>query len=887
MNKQKPKSLLKKKMRLSLMQIFVIFGLLPMLTTTLFAQGYYIDRIKNLEWDSKQTEIEENLEKCCNAIDDFLNSISKISQNVALDNDVIEQNEEIFPSWFEKILETYPEIYDIYVAYAQNGNMTMTFRNNSKFNTMNYPKSAYQNDTQRWYDFSVIKEEFVIKEAHFDEDFMKIWLISILSPIYNSSGDFLGIVGTDIALEQFANIIPQISESDGRSVIMAENFNFSHRIVYTNSGKYLGWELNRYLNYSGITSFENLEISIINEKDGFIGFFYDNHTNSMNYYFKKKIVNQFLNWTLIISISEMEINQEITPFFLLTIAITIASILLITTMFLLLARGFTRSIRIMLKQTNQVRQGIYQKIPTESRISEFLALKRNFNMMVTSIQEQVDKFRVLADLSPYSIAGVELPQKITYINKAFEQVFGYTLEDIATVDDWIEKSFNTDKKREQIRSHWDWVINNMEKAKEKPKKFEVITKSGKKLEILAYILEVTQNTTFFVYENITAKKQQEKIQLNAQKLESLAIIAGGIAHDFNNILMALLGNINLLQMEEDLSPFMKETLMTLEKSVVRARGISNQLLTFSKGGDPVMKPCNLVEIAKDAVDFTTHGSRCVVNLNIDSNIPMMFVDEAQISQVIQNLLINSQQAMPNGGQINLNLTKVRFPAKNEFSLAEGEYVKIEVIDSGVGIPPEFMDKIFTPYFTSKPKGNGLGLATCYSIIKKHKGYIGFNSKLNQGSTFFFYLPIFHYGKATESEIDEKEEFPSCKILILEDEENIRQTLSKILTKWGSEVISATDGEEALRIFREEFERKVPFEIVILDLTIPGGLGGKEVIKKMRELDPEISAIVSSGYSNERIMSNFSEYGFNGVLKKPFTLKELSKSLKTVYQTKKK
>jgi CheY-like chemotaxis protein len=314
---------------------------------------------------------------------------------------------------------------------------------------------------------------------------------------------------------------------------------------------------------------------------------------------------------------------------------------------------------------------------------------------------------------------------------------------------------------------------------------------------------------------------------------------------------------------------------------MRARDLTQQLLTFSKGGAPIKKTASIDELLKDTTVFTLSGSNVKCKFSIPEDLWSVEIDEGQISQVINNLIINADQAMPEGGTISISAENVIIGAEDVLPLKEGRYLKIKIQDQGIGIPEEYLQKIFDPYFTTKQKGSGLGLTIAYSIIKNHKGYIAVKSKLGVGSKFSIYLP------ALEKQIPKKKEAEirpitgKGKIMVMDDEEIIRTSLGEILTFLGYEPEFARNGEEALATYKKAIDSGQSFDAVILDLTIRGGMGGKETIKKLIEIDPKVKAIVSSGYSTDPVMADFKNYGFRGVVAKPYDIKELSKELDDV------
>jgi PAS domain S-box-containing protein len=385
-----------------------------------------------------------------------------------------------------------------------------------------------------------------------------------------------------------------------------------------------------------------------------------------------------------------------------------------------------------------------------------------------------------------------------------------------------------------------------------------------------------------VFRDITERKKKEEEFLKASKLESIGILAGGIAHDFNNILTAMLMNISLAKMLTAPTDKVHEILTKAEKASQRAKDLTHQLLTFSKGGAPIKKTASIKEIIVDTASFALRGSNVRCEFMFAPELWPVEVDEGQISQVFNNLVINADQAMPDGGIIFFTCENTLIGPEHALPLQNGPYVKITVKDQGIGIPKEHFGKIFDPYFTTKERGSGLGLATSYAIIRNHGGLISLESELGVGSTFTIYLPA----------SQKKEQIPLVcdpsspggnkgRILIMDDEEAIRDVVGNTLTLLGYSVDFAKDGAEAIARYQREKEAGHPFDLVIMDLTIPGGMGGKEAVRALKNYDPQIKAIVSSGYSNDPVMANFRNYGFCGFVAKPFHIHELEQTLQNI------
>ncbi|MFA5111257.1 MAG: ATP-binding protein [Desulfobaccales bacterium] len=378
--------------------------------------------------------------------------------------------------------------------------------------------------------------------------------------------------------------------------------------------------------------------------------------------------------------------------------------------------------------------------------------------------------------------------------------------------------------------------------------------------------------------DITDRKRLEEEHLRFSKLESLGTMAGGIAHDFNNILTAILGNIGLAMVDDQIRPQVQERLVQAEQACLRAQTLSQQLLTFAKGGAPIKKIIPISKLLKNTVGLTLSGSKSRCELSIPEDLWPVEVDERQVNQVFNNLLLNADQAMPEGGVISIVAENILGETEADLPNPAGKYVKFIFSDQGTGISPKYINRIFDPYFSTKEKGSGLGLATVYSIIKNHCGLIKVKSQVEVGTIFTLYLPAIETGAFAANQGTPISTGDQVRVLVMDDEEMVRQVLGRILAHLGYQAELASDGSEAIEKFVKAQAEGRPFATVILDLTVPGGMGGKDAIKELLKIDPQVKAIVSSGYSDDPIMAGFQEYGFRGVVAKPYRMPELSKIL---------
>lgn len=386
---------------------------------------------------------------------------------------------------------------------------------------------------------------------------------------------------------------------------------------------------------------------------------------------------------------------------------------------------------------------------------------------------------------------------------------------------------------------------------------------------------------------ICERERLEDELLKAQKLESLGLLAGGIAHDFNNLLTAIGCNLSLVGSELDGSGLTRaaaasEFVREAEQAVVRATGLTRQLLTFSRGGMPIRKTCDLAALVRNTGRFVVRGSLARCYFELPDSLWLADVDEGQIDQVVSNLVINATQAMPDGGTVRISAANVYTDVISEPMLKPGRYVELSFADEGVGIPPDQCAKVFDPYFTTKAGGSGLGLATAYSIVGKHQGRITVSSEIGVGTTFVIYLPASDQLLVPAVKpVQHGRRNAGGRLLVMDDEESICTMVKRVATRLGYEVAVASDGVAALARFAEARRGGTRFDAVILDLTIPGGMGGLETLRQLRIGCRDVVAIASSGYSEDPVLANYAEYGFCGILAKPYTVGQLRAVLQRI------
>jgi PAS domain S-box-containing protein len=491
-----------------------------------------------------------------------------------------------------------------------------------------------------------------------------------------------------------------------------------------------------------------------------------------------------------------------------------------------------------------------------------------------ALRESEENFRVLFNESPLATVLSEIPSgKIAFVNKRMADALGMSATQIIgkSANDLGILKNSADQEQLTAMITKQGFVDNVE--------VENVLSDGSPGNDLVFMRLVTINGKIYcltVIQDITERKKTEALLMNAQKLESLGVLAGGIAHDFNNLLTGIFGYIDLaLFRSKDavIVEYLGKTMSTLN----RARALTLQLLTFAKGGAPVQKIVPLMPFLQETVQFALSGSNISSQFNVTDDLWPCNIDKNQIGQVIDNIVINAQQAMPGGGVIQLSAKNILLREKEHPLLTKGNYVKISIQDFGIGMPKEIISYIFDPFYTTKSKGHGLGLAVSYSIISRHGGCIDVDSEPGTGSTFHVYLPASAGPTVTDATSVVRHK-GSGTIVVLDDEEVVRDTLRTMLESLGYKVICENDGKDAIDAYVEETQAKQDIVAMVFDLTIPGGMGGKEAVAEIRKLNKVIPVFVASGYAENSVMKNPGEYGFTASISKPFTIAELSEML---------
>ncbi len=505
--------------------------------------------------------------------------------------------------------------------------------------------------------------------------------------------------------------------------------------------------------------------------------------------------------------------------------------------------------------------------------------------MEEKLQESLLRFDQLTEQTRTFLWEIDPTGLITFVSPVIEKILGYNASEI------VGKKFFYELFPESNRENVKQNVIEILKSRKNLVDFqnELVSKDNRVFWFSTYGAPVYNKDNELIgyrggNSDITDRKKSEEIhsrleqqQQQNHRLESLGILAGGIAHDFNNLLGGIFGYIDLA-MENCCDPNTSQYLETAIKAIERARALTTQLLTFAKGGSPVQTTGYLFPFLKESIQFILSGSNVSCTFKIDSNLKTCDFDKNQIGQVFDNIIINAMQAMPTGGTIILSAQNTTIPQNYNQSLTPGEYVHISVKDSGVGIPKEHLNLIFDPFFTTKSKGHGLGLSTCYSIIKKHNGCIEVESSPGQGSTFHIYLPVSNKNITCENSEQKVRHSGKGLFIIMDDEEVIRDTLEITLTSCGYTVVCKENGEDAIEYFKNAIISGIKISGMFFDLTIPGGMGGKEAIVEIRKLDSSIPVFVASGYADDPVLSKPEMFGFTGSIRKPFIQSDITRLL---------
>ncbi len=496
-----------------------------------------------------------------------------------------------------------------------------------------------------------------------------------------------------------------------------------------------------------------------------------------------------------------------------------------------------------------------------------------------SLRESEEMFRNLAENSP-SMIYINRKGKVVYANAECERVTGYTREEL-TADTFNPMSLIAPESADAVKGYY---MKHLRGEEVSPYEYILLRKGGRKIDVInstKLIKYSGEDAILGVVTDITDRKLFEENKRKAQRLESLAVLAGGIAHDFNNILTVVMGNITLSMLNPEDKSLVMNNLKAAEEAVGRAKDLTRQFLSFSRTDAPVKRTMLIGDMLRNAVTFSVSGSSIRPNFHISEDISPVEIDEAKITQVFQGLVINAIQAMPEGGSLDIRASNETLHPGDSFPQAGGEYVKISFTDTGHGIPEEDMARIFDPYFTTREMASGLGLAIGYSIIHRHGGFIEASSSPGVGTTFNVYIPASKEAVPGEVRGPSGRAVEGGRVLVMDDDEGILVIVEKFLRYLGYEMQTARDGGEAVEKYFAARDAGSPFSAVILDLTVPGGMGGKDALAAILDRDPDVRAVLSSGYINDPTVIRYNEHGFRDVIAKPYRIDELGRVLHRV------
>jgi PAS domain S-box-containing protein len=506
------------------------------------------------------------------------------------------------------------------------------------------------------------------------------------------------------------------------------------------------------------------------------------------------------------------------------------------------------------------------------------------NRAEETIREREEHLRAINSAAANAIIVIDSNKKVLHWNPAAEKLFHYTSEE---VKDKPITAIIAPPKHQSTFTKISKKFNIPEKDITGSKTIELF---GYKKDGTEFPVEVSFSAfksrdhwhTVGIIRDISARKKMEREVLQAQKFESLGGLASGIAHDFNNLLTAITGNINLVRRITNPKDENYELLESAEKAAIRAKSLSQQLLIFSKRGNPVRKTTSITPLVKDSADFALHGSIISCSINIQDDLWLVDIDTGQMSQVIQSLIMNGKEAISGSGAIEIschNVSDINLP--NFPAPIIGNFIQLRIHDTGCGISQKDLPKIFDPYYSTKTNGRGLGLSIVYSIIQKHDGHITVQSEPGLGTTVTIFLPASLDQHQRTTNNDENLQDRHYQIMVIDGEEMLLNIARRMLVHLGHECICVKNSMEAIEIYKHLWKTGSPVDGVIVDLTIPGGMGGKETAGAIYDINPEAKIIVSSGYTNDPVMNDYDEYGFCAAIAKPFDMAELKNTLNSV------
>jgi len=538
------------------------------------------------------------------------------------------------------------------------------------------------------------------------------------------------------------------------------------------------------------------------------------------------------------------------------------------------------------------RKGELPELVVVSAQDEIGQLTREFNEMIAAVEareerlaEEKERLAVTLRSIGDAVIVTDVGGRVTLLNAVAEKLTGWTTGEAAGRRLFEVFRIVNEKTRERSEDPVEKVVRTGAIVG-LANHTVLVRRDGTELVIEDSAAPIREEGggiigVVIVFRDATTKRRMEEELFKMEKLQTVGLLAGGLAHDFNNILTAIVGNISIAKHYLEPAGKAFDRLTDAEKAVQRAKGLTQQLLTFSKGGAPVRKPGPIAEIILESARLSLSGTSVAPVFEFEQGLPAVEIDAGQMSQVFNNLIINAAQAMQQGGTITFRMRTVPLGEHEVPPLPAGRYVRISVSDTGPGIPKEHLAKIFDAFYTTKHGGSGLGLTSVFSIVKKHDGHVTVESDLGTGTVFHIYLPVSERAPEPKVIAQGPVQRGRGRVLLMDDEQVVRDVAAEILRFLGYDVSVAQAGAEAVELYQKALEEKKRFDALIMDLTVPGGMGGREALQKILTLDPQARAIVSSGYSNDPVMSEYEAHGFKGVITKPYTIENFSRVLKEV------
>jgi len=551
--------------------------------------------------------------------------------------------------------------------------------------------------------------------------------------------------------------------------------------------------------------------------------------------------------------------------------------------------ALARTLQEREEENRQLNQELLSAIQVEAQTGEKLAATNLALRQEVAERTQAEQavrnseqyLRRLVDAMPVGVAWSLPDGRVEYVNNYVCERFGYGRDEFVLAKEWYDHIFPDPNYRKQmIDLRCKAMVWTGSDAESPSFEARVTCKDGTVRHVL-FKYQTSQERGLVIMVDITERELFQEQLIKTQKLESLGVLAGGIAHNFNNILTGVIGYISFARMFLDESHKSYSALQHAENASHRAAAMANQLLTFARGGDPVKRPVSVSRLVEESLALSLNGTNVHSVVDIPESVHAIKVDEGQLSQAFNNIIINAVQAMPSGGTITVRAENVIMSTSNSAAAPKSDFVRISFSDQGEGIPKSILPKIFDPYFTTKPTGTGLGLASVHSIIQKHGGMITLDSEPGKGTTFMVCLPSTGETPVEADAVPRKLTAGGQgrgKILVMDDEVVIREFARESLEFLGYQVTSCANGEEAVSLYKGAHEAGEPFFVVILDLTVPDGMGGMEAAQQILAFDSSAKLIVSSGYSYDPVMSNYRQYGFCASVTKPYKVDQLDQEL---------